>query len=149
MAEPQAEGGWKVVFPDGFEVPAASRGNAEIVARETFPGSECVIERYEGEYRHGPRHFAAQVARAARHHQKLCATPKVVYADYIRTEAWRQKAAAAKRRANYRCQLCNREGPLNAHHRTYERLGHERESDITVLCERCHEKFHDVLGVAS
>jgi hypothetical protein len=70
---------------------------------------------------------------------------KVNYRSYIRSEAWKKKASAAKKRAGYRCQICNRgkrDGvQLDAHHRTYERLGHERPEDITVLCHRCHEIY--------
>lgn len=71
--------------------------------------------------------------------------PKPKYYDYILSEEWKEKADDAKRRAKFRCQVCNR-GPsdgirLNAHHRTYDRLGHEEPEDITVLCETCHELF--------
>lgn len=31
---------------------------------------------------------------------------------------------------------------INVHHLTYERLGHECESDTVVLCETCHAKRH-------
>lgn len=47
-------------------------------------------------------------------------------------------------RAKYRCQVCDQPGnnrTLHAHHRTYERLGHELDSDITVLCDDCHKLF--------
>lgn len=63
------------------------------------------------------------------------------YYEYIKSPAWRKKADAAKERAGQRCQVCNRgsnEVQLDAHHRTYERLGHERNEDITVLCHDCH-----------
>lgn len=66
------------------------------------------------------------------------------YATYIRSEEWAAKANAAKKRAGYRCQVCNRsskEVVLDAHHRTYERLGNELPSDITVLCRDCHELY--------
>ena len=69
---------------------------------------------------------------------------KIKYSDYIRSEAWQRKAEAAKKRAKYRCQICNRdrhEVQLEAHHRTYEYLGEERPEDITVLCRDCHELF--------
>lgn len=63
------------------------------------------------------------------------------YYEYIKSPAWKRKADAAKERAGNRCQVCNRskdEVQLDAHHRTYERLGHERPEDITVLCHDCH-----------
>jgi len=68
----------------------------------------------------------------------------VNYYAYIRSPEWRAKADAAKRRAGYRCQVCNRPSSqvvLNAHHRTYERLGNELPEDITVLCEDCHKLY--------
>jgi hypothetical protein len=71
--------------------------------------------------------------------------PKVDYYDYIASPQWKVRADAAKARAFYRCQVCNRgrdEGArLDAHHRTYTRLGNERPEDITVLCHECHELF--------
>jgi hypothetical protein len=70
---------------------------------------------------------------------------RVNYRDYIKSPAWKKKANAAKKRAGYRCQVCNRgknEGArLDAHHRTYSRLGHEKPEDITVLCHECHELY--------
>ena len=68
------------------------------------------------------------------------------YQTYIASAAWKQCADAAKARAGWRCQVCNKSSTqvaLDAHHRTYERLGRERDADITVLCHECHAKFHD------
>ena len=67
----------------------------------------------------------------------------VDYAEYIRSDKWKEKADAAKKHADYKCQLCNSDGKLHAHHRTYERLGDELPEDITVLCAECHAKFHN------
>lgn len=69
---------------------------------------------------------------------------RVDYYEYIRSPQWRRRADAAKRAAGDRCQVCNRhksEVTLDAHHRTYERLGHERPEDVTVLCRDCHELY--------
>ncbi len=66
------------------------------------------------------------------------------YSTYIRSDEWRETATAAKVRADWRCQVCNRPSTdvtLDAHHRTYERLGHELPEDITVLCRDCHELY--------
>lgn len=71
---------------------------------------------------------------------------EMTYKQYLNSSDWRKKANAAKLRALSRCQLCNEShtpNELHAHHRTYERLGHENEMDLTVLCIRCHEIFHD------
>lgn len=71
---------------------------------------------------------------------------RINYREYIRSPEWRAKADAAKERAGHRCQLCNSDGQLDAHHRTYKRLGNEEPEDITVLCRDCHAKFHGKNG---
>lgn len=71
-------------------------------------------------------------------------TQRVDYYAYIQSDGWRQKANQAKTRAGHRCQVCNRSGSevqLDAHHRTYERLGNEIPEDITVLCRDCHSLY--------
>lgn len=68
------------------------------------------------------------------------------YYDYIKSNEWRIKAEGAKARAGNCCQVCNRsraEVQLDAHHRTYERLGNELPEDITVLCRDCHHLYED------
>lgn len=67
------------------------------------------------------------------------------YREYIQSPEWHERAEAAKERAGHRCRLCNIKGSLHAHHRTYERLGKELPEDITVLCDDCHAKFHDII----
>lgn len=66
------------------------------------------------------------------------------YHAYIESPAWRMVAEAAKERAGHKCQTCNaprNTTTLDAHHRTYERLGNEAPEDITVLCRDCHSLF--------
>jgi hypothetical protein len=63
----------------------------------------------------------------------------VNYYEYIKSPEWRVRANAAKRRAGYRCQTCGSNNKLQAHHLSYDRLGDEREEDIKVLCDECHE----------
>lgn len=68
------------------------------------------------------------------------------YEEYIKSQEWREKAEEAKAKAGNRCQVCNRsraEVQLDAHHRTYERLGNELPEDITVLCRDCHQLYED------
>jgi hypothetical protein len=64
------------------------------------------------------------------------------YAAYLRTSEWIERANRAKKRAGYRCQVCNGRGKVNVHHRTYERRGHEWDEDLIVLCATCHQMFH-------
>lgn len=63
--------------------------------------------------------------------------------EYLNSEHWHITRLAALERAGHRCQVCNGADRLDVHHRTYERLGNERPEDLTVLCRRCHDLFHD------
>lgn len=65
----------------------------------------------------------------------------VNYRDYINSPQWKQFATGIKSQRGDRCQICNSSNSLDAHHRTYERLGWEDPSDITVLCRACHELY--------
>jgi hypothetical protein len=67
------------------------------------------------------------------------------YKDYLKSLHWSIIRTAALEADSHRCSLCNSEKQLNVHHRTYERRGHELPSDVTVLCQPCHAKFHDKL----
>ena len=65
------------------------------------------------------------------------------YQEYLQTPEWQARRKDALQRAEYRCQTCNASDRiLDVHHRTYERRGHEKPSDLTVLCRDCHELFH-------
>jgi 5-methylcytosine-specific restriction endonuclease McrA len=71
-------------------------------------------------------------------------TPRVDYLAYLAAEGWIERREAAKARGGWRCALCGDEdAPLEVHHSTYKRLGAELETDLTVLCSRCHSIFHD------
>jgi hypothetical protein len=66
------------------------------------------------------------------------------YCDFLKTPYWKAVAWKVKQRAGFRCQMCNSEGQLHAHHRTYEHHGHEHlhMNDLIALCEDCHHRYH-------
>ena len=49
------------------------------------------------------------------------------YNDYLQTDYWKAVAVEVKKRAGYRCQVCNSQLDLCAHHRTYDHRGKELE----------------------
>jgi hypothetical protein len=68
------------------------------------------------------------------------------YKEYLESIEWKIKADYIKQERGFRCQMCNISGyvmPLHVHHNTYERLGHEKGSDLIVLCVDCHKIFHE------
>jgi len=66
------------------------------------------------------------------------------YQAYLASPAWKLVADTVKQRAGYKCQVCNSETDLQAHHRTYEHRGREMEhlGDLICMCKRCHSIFH-------
>lgn len=70
----------------------------------------------------------------------------VDYHEYIKSNEWKMRRDMALERADYKCQLCNRskkETVLHVHHRSYQNLGSEKLSDLTVLCSSCHNAYHE------
>ena len=63
------------------------------------------------------------------------------YLSYLRSPAWASRRRRALTRAGNRCQVCGRTRRLQVHHNTYERLGHEADHDLTVLCFECHTLY--------
>ena len=71
-------------------------------------------------------------------------TTEMRYILYLQTAEWKTLRRLKMESASHRCQVCNTDaGPLEVHHRTYERRGRERLDDLTVLCRRCHQSHHD------
>ncbi len=66
------------------------------------------------------------------------------YHRYLQSKPWKIKSDNAKVMADHKCQLCYSPDGLETHHRTYDRLGEEKISDLIVLCSACHKKHHRV-----
>lgn len=82
--------------------------------------------------------------RNAQERAKFKMTRKEEYRDYLQTDYWKLVSSEVKRRAGYRCQVCNGPDNLEAHHRTYEHRGSELEhlEDMICLCRKCHGLYH-------
>ena len=65
------------------------------------------------------------------------------YFEYLRTPHWQRVRADALKRHGHRCAVCDSKGPLEVHHRTYVRKGHELPNDVIALCNPCHDNFHN------
>lgn len=67
------------------------------------------------------------------------------YYDFLKTPYWKAISEKKRGQAKFKCQLCNCEGKLATHHRTYDSHGFEHchLQDLIVLCDGCHTKFHD------
>lgn len=67
------------------------------------------------------------------------------YKDFLLSPAWEALRSAALIYAGNCCQICNSKKHLNVHHRHYNNAwGQEKLNDLTVLCRKCHAKFHGI-----
>lgn len=71
------------------------------------------------------------------------ARTQLPYSEYIRSDGWKIRRLRALALAENHCQVCAAVARLDVHHNSYERLGHERDADLIVLCRHCHNLFHD------
>lgn len=67
------------------------------------------------------------------------AAAQVLYRHYLASTAWKRRSARLRRGA---CALCQRPA-WEVHHRTYARVGDEREGDLIALCGPCHARHHE------
>ena len=66
------------------------------------------------------------------------------YRRYLKTDHWKETRAEALKRGHYKCHDCGATANLQVHHLTYARRGHERQSDLVVVCDKCHKKRHGI-----
>jgi hypothetical protein len=67
------------------------------------------------------------------------------YKNYIQGAAWKKRSTGIKAAAQGKCPRCGKSKPLHTHHKTYARLGFERDGDLIPLCAACHAKEHNIL----
>lgn len=63
---------------------------------------------------------------------------KTFYLKYLESPEWRVRRADALLRGGSVCCRCGTNKRLEVHHKTYERLGNEKDEDLEVLCHECH-----------
>jgi hypothetical protein len=66
------------------------------------------------------------------------------YLDYISSPEWQTKRLRILEYYGNKCAVCNRGGLVDVHHRTYERFKRELDTDLILLCRKCHKLFHGI-----
>lgn len=62
------------------------------------------------------------------------------YQEYLKSLRWIKKATQFKK-DHPLCQRCENK-TQDVHHRTYQRIGHEKNDDLIALCRDCHDLTH-------
>lgn len=75
-----------------------------------------------------------------------CAIFEVNYSEYIKGSQWSIKAEKCKNAAGQKCEICDSDRELEAHHFNYERLLKEEPEDLFCLCKECHTTYHKKLN---
>ncbi len=65
------------------------------------------------------------------------------YEDYISSPEWKERRRRLVDVIGHKCQRCGSTVALQVHHTHYRTLGHERPSDVVVVCEQCHDQRHN------
>lgn len=74
--------------------------------------------------------------------ERIAELRQMPYSEYLRTAEWNRRRQVALKIADHKCMICSSAEVLQVHHRTYERLGCEKQTDLLVLCHDCHDLFH-------
>lgn len=64
------------------------------------------------------------------------------YLNYINSIAWRLRREDYYTRHERKCADCGETRCIHLHHKTYKRLGREKDKDLKPLCKWCHAKRH-------
>ena len=64
------------------------------------------------------------------------------YENYIHSSKWRRRRARALMLGNYQCAKCGAKRNLHVHHLSYEHFTKELDSELQVLCRKCHQEVH-------
>lgn len=67
----------------------------------------------------------------------------MAYKDYLKSEDWLTKRYLKRLKRN-NCAICNSKDKLDVHHLNYRNLVDVLQSDLRVLCRRCHFLAHDL-----
>jgi hypothetical protein len=62
------------------------------------------------------------------------------YEAYMHSIKWIQKKNHIFRKRGRVCKMCGATDELEVHHKNYDRLGHEIDDDLLIVCKTCHPK---------
>jgi hypothetical protein len=99
---------------------------------------DCILEIYQIT----EEQLQEYVAKEERF-QRIFELMDLPYKEYLQTPEWQERRLRIIERDGHRCQVCNSPDRLNVHHRDYTRRGYENDADLTTLCQKCHQVFHE------
>lgn len=121
----------------GETIEIKSKSKYDDVKDKDLTCKKCVkIKNIDSDNRHKERQKIYWARR-----EELKTMP---YKKYLKTKEWNETRAQHLEEIGYKCQLCNQgDKTIDIHHRTYERRGEEKYTDLFGLCRPCHSKHHN------
>jgi len=71
---------------------------------------------------------------------------KKEYQNYLISEHWQTLRRIKLESSGYKCQVCGSVDNLHVHHNTYKNLFKESLFDLCVLCQDCHNVYHEKIN---
>ena len=66
----------------------------------------------------------------------------MIYREYITSDLWKKRKQNYFKTHDRKCKACGSLKRIHLHHKTYRRLGEERDADLVPLCHVCHTSLH-------
>jgi len=66
------------------------------------------------------------------------------YQNYLLSDNWKWRRKFMLDMTGNKCQRCKSSYNLQIHHASYENIYSASILDLVVLCESCHETFHEI-----
>ena len=60
------------------------------------------------------------------------------YTAYMQSEKWKRRKARLYNKRGHACERCGSTWQLEVHHKNYDRLEHELDDDLLIVCVNCH-----------
>jgi 5-methylcytosine-specific restriction endonuclease McrA len=74
---------------------------------------------------------------------------KIAYDAYCKQAGGKSLATGDPLPEFYSCERCGKFKPVDLHHLTYARLGHEEDGDLKLYCRDCHNLMHPIVPGAA
>lgn len=66
------------------------------------------------------------------------------YTKYLKSEKWAEIKKRLFKKRGKKCEKCGKINILHIHHLTYRNIFNEKDEDLIILCNLCHEKAHGI-----
>ena len=80
-----------------------------------------------------------------------CSTGEITktYSEYLLSRHWKAKRRHIFEIRKHTCEICNKHltTRFEVHHLSYSSIGDEPDTDLQLLCHKCHTELHRILTI--